>query len=257
MWFRNLTAGLLLAVALIGPTARPALAGDVSVAIGISLSPYVIPDEKRGLEYDIVKQALALEGHTMTPQYVPLARAAKVMEVGRTDGAMTQRPEAGTEIKYSEPYISYRNVAITLASRNIKIERIEDLTGKSVLAFKNAVVALGPAFKAAATGNATYREEAKQVTQPILLYLGRVDVVIADRNIFNWLAHTPDVTSKVDASQTLRFHTIFAPTEYRMAFRDAGLRDSFNRGLAKLRESGEYAQIVARYAPLMSEEISQ
>ncbi|MDO8605973.1 MAG: transporter substrate-binding domain-containing protein [Phaeospirillum sp.] len=257
MWFRNLTAGLSLAVALICPETRPAMAGNVSVAIGLSLSPYVIPDEKRGLEYDIVKQALALEGHTMVPQYVPLARVAKMMEIGRTDGAMTQQAEPETDNKFSEPYIAYRNVAITLASRNIKVERIEDLAGKTVLAFQNATTALGPAFKATATGSPTYREEAKQVTHPILLYLGRVDVVIADRNIFNWFAHTPEVTSKVDANQAIRHHHLFAPTEYRMAFRDAGLRDSFNRGLAKLRESGEYARIVAHYAPLMSEENPQ
>ncbi|MBV5324952.1 MAG: hypothetical protein J0626_06615, partial [Rhodospirillaceae bacterium] len=77
---------------------------------------------------------------------------------------------------------------------------------------------------------------------------------IADRNIFNWFAHDPEVTAKVDTSQAVRYHAIFPPTEYRVAFRDQGLRDSFNRGLVKLRESGEYARIVARYSPLMVEE---
>ena len=209
-------------------------------------------DKKK--EYDIVKEALAVEGHAMTAQYVPLGRVAKVMEAGRADAAMTQRVEAGLVAQYSDVYIVYRNYAITLASRDIRIDRLEDLAGKSILAFQNATIYLGPAYRAAVAGNPTYREEAKQVSQPVLLFLGRIDVVIADRNIFNWFAHDREVTSKVDATQAVRYHPIFVPTEYRMAFRDAGLRDSFNRGLAKLRESGEYARIVARYSPLMVEE---
>lgn len=257
MYLNNLLAGVVLAVAAMPLTAGPAEAAEVSVVIGMSLAPYVIADEKRGMEYDIVKEALAVEGHAMVPQYVPFGRVVKVIEMERADAAMTQRVETGAATNFSDPYIAYRNYAITLASRNIRIERVEDLAGKSILAFQNAQIYLGPSYKAAITNNPTYREEAKQVSQPILLYLGRIDVVVADRNIFSWFSRTPEVSSKVDTSQPLRYHPLFAPTEYRMAFRDPGLRDSFNRGLAKLRESGEYARIVARYSPLMSEEIIQ
>ena len=253
MWSSKISAAILLAAALIVGGARPALADDVSVVIGFSLSPYVIADEQRGMEYDIVKAALALEGHTMVPQYVPLGRVSKVMEAGRADAAMTQRPEAGLTAQFSDIYITYRNYAITLASRHLKIDRVEDLAGKSILAFQNATIYLGPSYKASVTRNPFYREEARQVSQPVLLFLGRIDVVIADRNIFNWFAHDPEVTSKVDTTQAVEYHPLFPPTDYRMAFRDGALRDSFNRGLAALRASGEYARIVARYSPLLVE----
>lgn len=257
MLSRNRSVVFLLVAVLIILDIRAAQARDVSVAIGFSLAPYVIQEEKRGMEYDIVKEALALEGHTMVPQYVPLGRVAKLVEAGRADAAMTQRMELGIAAHYSDVYITYRNFAITRASRKIKIDRVEDLSGKSILAFQNATVNLGPAFKNAVDGNPTYREEPKQITQPVLLFLGRVDVVIADRNIFNWFAHDPEVTAKVDTSQPVRYHAIFPPTDYRMAFSDSELRDSFNRGLAKLRQSGEYARIEKRYSPLMIEEPKQ
>ena len=250
MWSRHRSAFFLLAAVIVSHP-RPALADEVSVVIGFSLPPYVIADENRGMEYDIVREALALEGHAMVPQYVPLGRVVKVMEAGRADAALTQRVETGLAANFSDVYIVYRNYAITLASRDITIDRLGDLAGKSILAFQNATIYLGPAFKAAVAGNPAYREEAKQVVQPTLLFLGRIDVVIADRNIFSWFAHHSDVAGKVDVTQAVRYHPLFPPTEYRVAFRDPALRDSFNRGLASLRSSGEYARIVARYSPLM------
>ncbi|MBI3444586.1 MAG: transporter substrate-binding domain-containing protein [Magnetospirillum sp.] len=229
-------------------------ARDVQVGIGLSISPYVIPDELRGMEYDIAKEALALEGHEMKPVFMPLGRVMKSLERGHVDAALTQRPDQGGKLAFSQVYITYRNYAITLASRNIKVERFDDLSGKSVLAFQNATHYLGPEFKKVADGNPHYREEATQVVQPLLLFLGRVDVVIADRNIFGWFSGLPEVKAKVDTTQAIRYHAIFPPTDYRMAFADPALRDSFDHGLAKLRASGEYTRILARYSPLMTEE---
>ena len=58
----------------------------------------------------------------------------------------------------------------------------------------------------------------------------------------------------MDTGQAVRFHPIFPPTEYFVAFRDKALRDSFNRGLKRLRDSGEYRRIEARYARFLKEE---
>ncbi len=245
---------ILVAVLVVVAGQSPAGADEVKVAIGLSLSPYVIPDEGRGMEYDIVKEALAMEGHVMAPRFLPLGRVIKALETGEADAAMTQKPEASSTLSFSAVYIAYRNFVITLASRNLIINRFQDLADKSVVAFQRATTYLEPEFKAAVVDNPRYREEALQVVQPILLYLGRVDAVVADRNIFAWFAHSREAVAKVDVSQPVRFHPLFQPTEYRMAFRDAALRDSFDRGLTRLRRSGEYDRIVARYSPLMAEE---
>ena len=230
-----------------------AQAREVSVAVGFSIPPYVIPEERRGMEYDIVKEALASEGIEMVPHFIPLGRVIKEIEAGQVDAALTQRIESGLKAQFSDVYITYRNYAITLASRDIAIAGIEDLRNKSVVAFQNATLYLGPQFQEMAKANPEYREETRQVVQPLLLYLGRVDVVIADRNIFSWFSRLPEVVGKTDTTQPLRFHPLFPPTEYRVAFRDAGLRDAFNRGLAALRRSGGYDRITRSYSSLMVE----
>jgi polar amino acid transport system substrate-binding protein len=225
----------------------PAQAANLIMAVGRSLPPYVFIDEWRGLEYDVVREALELEGHTITPRFMAYARVIKELESGAVDAAMTMRPDTGVRAHYSDVHVTYRNYAITLAKRNLTIDSPADLGGKTVMAFQNATRYLGAEFKAMAANNPAYREEAKQAIQPTLLYLGRIDVAVADSTIFNWFANTPDVKAKADTSQALRLHPIFEPTDYHVAFRDPALRDSFNRGLRKLRESGQYATIVARY----------
>ncbi len=232
----------------------PALAGEVRVGIGRSISPYVIPDELRGLEYDVAKEALAAEGHRLVPEFLPLAREVKAFEGGQIDAMLTQRPGGLPHAAYSDVYVVYRNYAITLESRDLAINGLADLADKSVLAFQNAALYLGPEFKAVAAANPNYREDSKQQAQPTLLFLDRVDVVVADSKIFNWFANQSEVRAKVDTSQPLRYHPLFPPTEYRVAFRDAGLRDAFNRGLARLRADGQYDRIVARYSSGMVRE---
>lgn len=236
--------------------AAPARAAEIDMAVGLSLPPYVITsDGWRGMEYDIVKEALALEGHTMKPRLMAFARIHKELESGMADAAMTMRPDSGARgVHFSDVHVTYRNFAISLASRDLTITSIQDLADKSVIAFQNAQLYLGPEFKAAVANNPRYREEAKQAIQPTLLFLGRIDVAVADRNIFAWFAEDAEVKSKVDTRQALRFHPIFPPTDYQVAFRDPALRDSFNRGLRQLRESGAYDRIAARYAGFLKEE---
>lgn len=239
---RVLLALLLLCLPL------AARAAELVLAVGRDLPPYVMVEDWRGLEYDIVREALALEGHSVRPKFMAFVRVLKEMDGGLVDAAMTMRPDSGVKAFYSESHVTYRNAVLTLASRDLTVTRPSDLAGKSVLAFQNATHYLGPEFRAMAASNPTYREEARQAMQPLLLYLGRVDAVVSDRFIFGWFARDPEVAGRIDATQALRVHPIFPPTEYSVAFRDAALRDSFNRGLRKLRESGGYGRIVERYS---------
>lgn len=243
---------LLGALALL--TALPAQAAEIVVAVGRSLPPYVIAENWTGLEHDVVKGALAASGHTMIPRLMPLARVVKEMEMGQVDAAMPMLPDSGVQACYSDSHVTYRNYAITRAADNIRINSVKDLAERSVLAFQNAHLYLGAEYNEAVQANPRYREEANQVVQPLLLFLGRTEVVIADRNIYAWFAAHPEVTGKVDTRQNLRLHPIFEPTHYRVAFRSQALCEDFNRGLHSLRQSGEYDRIVALYSRFLKEE---
>ncbi|MBI5162394.1 MAG: transporter substrate-binding domain-containing protein [Magnetospirillum sp.] len=247
-------ATIPLALALALAQVRPAAAAEIVMAIGLSLEPYIFVDEERGLEYDIVKGALAQAGHTMKTRFMAFGRVSKELEAGMVDAAMTMRANSGVPAHYSASHIAYRNYAITLAKNNLRIAGVEDLAGKAVVAFQNASRYLGPAYAAAVSGNPRYREEARQAVQPTLLFLDRTEVVIADRHIFAWFANSPEVMGKADTRQQVRMHPIFLPTEYTVAFRDPHLRDDFDRGLKALRASGEYGRIVERYSRFLAEE---
>lgn len=245
---------VLLAVLMLACGLSAARAADVVLAVGRDLPPYVMVDEWRGLEYDIVRESLALEGHTVKPKFMAFPRLLKELDAGLADAAMTMRPDSGAKAFFSDSHVTYRNVVLTLASRDLSIKRPSDLAGKSVLAFQNAAHYLGPEFRAMVGSNPAYREESRQSMQPLLLYLGRVDAVVSDRFVFGWYTRDPEVKDRIDTTQALRVHAIFPPTDYSVAFRDAALRDSFNRGLRKLRDSGGYGRIIERYSSYLKVE---
>lgn len=71
-------------------------------------------------------------------------------------------------------------MAVSLQCNHIHLGTIDDLQGHSISAFQRARYLLGPRFLAMTEANARYREEARQITRNLLLYAGRVDVMIGD-----------------------------------------------------------------------------
>lgn len=75
----------------------------------------------------------------------------------------------------------------------------------------------------------------------------QVEVVVADRNIFQWYNRDARVTQAVDATQPVTYHNIFAPTGYHLAFRDVTVRDAVNDALTTLKTSGRYDAVIEQY----------
>ncbi len=240
----------LLAVAallLLAPFGRAGELQPLRVAIGLSLPPYVIADEQRGMEYDIVREALADAGYELIPVFVDFGEVPGAIAAGTADAAMTVTPATIPDTPLSAVHIVYRNAAITLASRDLRLADLGALSGRSVLAFQKATDYLPPEFAAAVAGNPGYRETAEQYRQPLELFLGEVDVVVADINIFNWFRNDPRVAAQADSTQAITVHDLFPPTPYHVAFRDEAARDAFDAALARLRQSGRYDAIVSSY----------
>jgi len=220
-------------------------ARDVKVAVGHALPPYIFPETGVGIEIDIVRQALAPGGFEVEPVYLPLARVPHQLAAGKVDAALTISASSGLEnVHYSDSHVAYRNVAVSLAQSGLRIDSVADLAGKSVIGFQNATAYLGEEFAAVATANRRYSELADQERQVKMLCLGRAQVIVADVNIYRYYSQN---TASVDTTIATVIHPIFPATPYQVAFLDPDLRDRFNRGLAALRESGEYAAIIAKY----------
>ena len=218
---------------------------EVQVGVGLTKPPYIMGPGQAGIEYDIAEKSLEASGYRMVAQHLPPARALALLRAGKLDSMLTVDEGIGGSDFFSDTYMHYQNVAMTLQSRGIQLRGIGDLGGYSVAAFQNASLILGPEFRSVAERHRDYKEHPQQITQNRLLYTGRVDVVIGDRLIFRYLNR--QVEPSIDTTQPLTLHAIFAPSARKAVFRDPVLRDAFNAGLKKIRKNGTYAAIYKKY----------
>ena len=218
---------------------------DIKVAIGLALPPYIIAEENKGMEYEIVKEALEIVGYRLVPEYYPFARVLKSMDEKTVDAAMTTNEQSGLkDVFYSNSHITYQNAAITLKKNDFSINNVEDLSKFSIIAFQNATLYLGDDFKKMAENNSGYKELAKQENQVAMLYKERTQVFVGDINIFNYYSK---ITQMVDTNVPIAIHQIFPKTNYKVAFQDKAICEKFNQGLKQLKESGRYDEIIKKY----------
>ena len=191
----------------------PTYAFSASLTIGSALNrpPYIIEDAESGLEIDIIKAAFKEMGQPVNFKFYSRKRQVLYFNKDRLDAVMTMNPANGVDGYWSNDYVEYTNVAISLAEQRLEITRIADLKKYSVAAFENARFLLGPEFNAVAQ-QTIYREVDSQLSQNRMLYLGRINTVIADRYIFAQL--NKFVEDDVDTQQALSYHFIFPPTEW-------------------------------------------
>lgn len=192
---------------------------DLVIAVGLWIPPYVIKDENRGIELEILREVLHLAGHNMTTHYVPLGRTLTEFGNPDIDGIMS------TGIKnlagcYTDSHITYWNYAITRADRNIDLKTIDDLSSWSILAFQNASKYLGKDFENMARNSKRYTETADQRTQNRMLFLDRVDVIIGDRFIFQWFSRDNEVLKYTGVVPNVSYHEIFPPSHFQSVFKE-------------------------------------
>ena len=174
----------ILAAFLILFAATTAHAKDVTLVAGLSLPPYIIQESNSGIEYDIIKEALAAKGHKLTIKYVPFVRL--IVDYKKYDGAITINESSGATGEYSDVVVTYKNYAISLKDKGVAVANIQDLKDKKIVAFQNATKYLGDEYAAVAKGNSKYSEQGKQDLQVKMLYSGRADLIVSDINIFKY-----------------------------------------------------------------------
>ena len=217
---------------------------ELTLAVGLAIPPYNIPETKSGIELDIVREALKDKGYTVKPKYVPFARVKKELKDKTVDGALTINPDSGIDTFYSDQHITCENVVISLKENKFNIKDVNGLKDKSILTFQDATLYLGKDFASMAKENRGYREISKQQLQINLLYRNRVDTIILDENIFYYHRQRNDM---VDTSQGIDIWHIFPPTPFSVAFVNEEVRNDFNEGLKQLHKTGRYDEIVKKY----------
>ena len=161
------------------------------IAVPENLPPYIYPQNnnhsKPGFEIEIALEALSNFDYQVEFVYVPLSRLSYMLNTDRVDGALTISDAlSAPNTCLTAPYISYQNIAISLAKNNFYIKELADLANKRIIAFQNATHYLDPAFSAAIISSPDYREMRNQELQVKNLFLERTDLLIMDINIFEY-----------------------------------------------------------------------
>ena len=207
-------------------------------------------DEKfiKGVEYDLVKLIFDRLGVSFNfSKTLTLDAMQNVLKNNSyIDVAVTVKKRKNI-FYYSDDFISFGSVAISRKTDNFFIDKVEDLKNKKVIAFINAYKFLGdPYYKAFNPKNRSkrYKEENFQIKQIEDFLDKKADVLILDKNIFEWYLKKISFTSLNEYN----FDHIFpGKNPYKVAFRDKNLRNNFNKELKKIKESGEYYQILDNY----------
>ncbi|SMC25086.1 amino acid ABC transporter substrate-binding protein, PAAT family [Andreprevotia lacus DSM 23236] len=239
---RRLLLGLLLCATCVQ-------AKEPAVRIGMiaSIPPYVYAQQDKGIEVDLIREALRRTGRDAEMIYTPLERVIYGFKAGQIDAAATMDESSGLKAVYSAPYIEFHHVAVALEKNQLAIKQVADLGQYRMVSFRRASNFLGPAFAAAAKAAPEYHEENNDIDLNRLLYKGAVDVVVGDERIFRAImAQLPE-----SADNPVRVYRVFPAKPYSVAFRDAKLRGEFDKAMAQMRADGSYARIVAHYLDLL------
>ncbi len=217
----------------------------IEMVDGLVKPPFIIEENGRGLQLDIVRSALKALNKEVHFIHVPFGRTVTTYQRLNADGIVTVLPDyQHPNLFISRPFITYQNVAVSLMENKFSIKDISDLSGKSMVAFQNAKKYLGEKFNKVIRYSMDYREVAEQIKQIDMLFLHRTEVVILDINIFKYLLKHE--TSR-RYSQPYKVHYIFNERQYSAAFKSEDIRDLFDQGIKKIKEEGTYQIIVDKY----------
>jgi len=193
-----------------------------------------------GIEKDIIEKSLTSQGHTVRFQIFGYSRLLNQFSSQQLDFASPFTGPTGAA-SLTVNYLPFQDVSVSLKSRGLAINIVEDLVGKRVVAYQQAHRVLGKKYGALVASQASYKEFASRENQIELLFFKRADAVVGERRILAYIAHINHGSDKI------AIHPIFPETHYPGAAWDRQIVKDFNTGLKWLRASGEYQKILDQY----------
>lgn len=225
-------------------------AKEVQTVFSYSTPPFVFKDGS-GIVMELMEKSLAYKSHTVKPVFVNIGRGLEMYKAGYVDASSLLNKSSGIKTNYSEYFMQYHNAIFALKKNNFKIEKLDDLSSYYFSSFQNATDYLGEEFaKVANKAKEKYSEIADQKQQVYKLLMGRTELTIMDKSIFEYYKNKLISEGKISKDIKIQKFELFKPSKFRAAFRDKQIRDDFNAGLKKLKESGKYDEIYEKYSNL-------
>jgi len=220
----------------------------IELLAGLSKPPFVIKQEGKGMQLDIVKAIMAKNNYQVQFVFMPRGRHITAIQELNVDGVITWL-KAESNLFLSKPYINYQNVVVTLAEKEIVLSDFKDLSSLNIASFQNAEKFLSKDYQNGVKTAKKYIELANQKLQLTLLFSRKVDAIVLDVNIFKYLLleAKQDKNKAAMYQKPFNIHLLFPETNYVAGFKNEQVRDLFNQGLKSLKNSGEYQQIIDSY----------
>ncbi|WP_445767404.1 substrate-binding periplasmic protein [Rheinheimera sp.] len=217
-------------------------AAALNVLVGQNKPPYIRLETVSGYEIELLREIVRRMGHEAVFVFVPNSRIRSLLDSGNGDIATLQPNDVvDPSVFFSQPYVRYQNVVVSRASDELTIAHPADLAEKMVVAFQGASRILGADYRDAVAQNPGYLESVDQKAQVDMLFNGRAQAIVMDRNIFMHHQHTNSTPLAVT------IHELFGSSLYRAAFRDAALQRSFDRALLSVLLDNWYQQLQLGY----------
>jgi len=227
-------------------TTQISSAEEIRMSFGSTIPPYSFSESDNGIEVDIIREALASQGHELTTVFVPPRRIAFEFTNGRVDAASKDQ---GVDLSkagfYGEAAVEYFDVVHVLAESDLVLNEPDDLSGLRIAAFENAAIHY-PDWLARVSEEEGYQELPDPRLQVKMLHAGRVDVMVADLYIVQHLTNELAAEGELEIKPTV-IKKIAEPWGYRPIFRSEAIRDAFNDGLAQITSSGRYQEVIDSY----------
>ncbi|MDM8566174.1 hypothetical protein QUF74_11050 [Candidatus Halobeggiatoa sp. HSG11] len=216
------------------------------VHIGVpskNLPPYFIYWNRKGMEHDILHEAFQNSNYKPIFSYIQNREEIFLKNKSNLDCISTVTEKLGYDGFYSHNVITYQDVAIYLKDSGLNINSKIDLADKKIEAFNDANKYLD--IKDIVANNPFYYEHSGKASQILLLYRGKVDVLLMDKYLFFYFRNK--VKKLIDMDRKVEVRPIFSKHPYQILCKDKKIRDDFNYGLSVLYTGERHQQIVKKY----------
>lgn len=232
----------LFAVMALAPLSR---ARDIVVGTNAEFMPFEFTDDDNniiGYDIDVIMAVAKAEGFPAVIHNQSFDTLVEGLESGKLDAVisgMTITEARKEKIDFSEPYYNAAQV-IVVQNKTKGFEKIEDVKGKLV-GVQLGTTGAGMAEAVMGENNPDLRQFRKYNEVFSELKLGRIDAIVVD---------LPVAEAYVKKLDGIRISSPrMSEEEYGIAVKKGNkeLLDKINAGLKKIRESGEYDKITAKW----------
>ncbi|MBW4935709.1 transporter substrate-binding domain-containing protein [Marinobacter sp. F4206] len=203
-----------------------------------------------GRDAETVREVLAHCGHDAEFVIQPFGRhIVTYRNSDRADAVMTVPLGMQLSGHSTAAYIWYQNGAVYDANRISRISGLADLWGLDVVTFKDGIRLLE--LEDYRSRFRTLSEIANQRIHSHLLFLGRVDAVLADglivAEVNRRLLTSESGVAEHSQLPKVRFAPIFHPSPYKMVFRKPPLAAEFDKCYDEAYAAGVVSEIDEKY----------